>query len=116
MPMLDLNDEERPGDNKSQPAEPEFIPVAYEPETPGENVRRWGLAWSAGIVFVGSVAFMLFIGWLADWVLGSSPWGLVAGIVIGSGIGFLQFFRITSQIFGSGPPPPEITHLPLDDD
>jgi F0F1-type ATP synthase assembly protein I len=32
-------------------------------------------------------------------VLGSSPWGIVAGIVLGSLIGFVQFFRITSQIF-----------------
>jgi F0F1-type ATP synthase assembly protein I len=42
---------------------------------------------------------MLFLGWLADLILGSSPWGIVVGIVLGTIIGFLQFFRITSQIF-----------------
>jgi F0F1-type ATP synthase assembly protein I len=42
---------------------------------------------------------MLIIGWGADLLLGSSPWGIVAGIVLGSIIGFVQFFRITSRIF-----------------
>ena len=80
MTPLDLNeDDRRPPDDPWQVEQPppvdrkpEFTPVAYSLETPEENVRRSGLAWSAGIVFVGSVAFMLFIGWLADWVLGSS--------------------------------------------
>ena len=39
------------------------------------------------------------IGWGADLLLGSSPWGIVIGILIGAGIGFLQFFRITGEIF-----------------
>jgi F0F1-type ATP synthase assembly protein I len=71
----------------------------YSPPSQDETVRRTGLAWSAGISFFGAIVFMLFLGWLADWLLGSSPWGLVGGIVLGSIIGFLQFFRITSQIF-----------------
>jgi F0F1-type ATP synthase assembly protein I len=43
---------------------------------------------------------MLFIGWLVDLLVGTSPWGIVGGIVLGSIIGFMQFFRITRQIFG----------------
>ena len=73
----------------------------YAPPSAGETVRRTGLAWSAGISFFGAIVFMLFLGWIADLLLGSSPWGLVGGIVLGSIIGFLQFFRITSQIFNS---------------
>jgi len=73
--------------------------VPHTPPTAEENARRYGLAWSAGVVFVGSVAFMLFLGWIADLLLGSSPWGIVGGIVLGSIIGFIQFFRISSQIF-----------------
>ena len=76
-----------------------FVRVPFTPETTDESVRKSGLAWSAGIVFFGSVAFMLFLGWLADLLLGSSPWGIVGGIVLGSIIGFIQFFRISSQIF-----------------
>ncbi|MFZ1699355.1 MAG: AtpZ/AtpI family protein [Pyrinomonadaceae bacterium] len=76
-----------------------FVPENYIPETPDESIRRSGLAWSAGIVFFGSVAFMLFLGWGADLLFGSSPFGMVAGIVIGSMIGFIQFFRVSKQIY-----------------
>ena len=80
--------------------EPVFF-VDYQPESIEETARRSGLAWSAGIVFFSSVAFMLFLSWIADLFLGSSPWGIVGGIVLGSIIGFVQFFRMTSQIFSS---------------
>ncbi len=68
-------------------------------EDAAENLRRTGLAWSAATVLGGSVIFMLVIGWFFDLVFGSKPWGVVGGIVIGAIIGFIQFFRITSQIF-----------------
>lgn len=90
-----------------EPFEPPFVPVEYVPDTTAETVRRSGLAWSAGVVFFGSVAFMLFLGWLADLILGTSPWGLVGGILLGSIIGFIQFFRITSQIFAPKKTQPE---------
>lgn len=93
------------------PFEAPFVPVEYTPETAEESVRQGGLAWSAGIVFFGSVAFMLFLGWLADLLLGSSPWGIVIGIVLGSLIGFIQFFRISSQIFAPKKTEPE--HRPF---
>lgn len=76
-----------------------FILSSAPPESFAETTRRSGLAWSAGIVFFASVAFMLVLGWGADLLLGTSPWGLVGGIVLGSLIGFVQFFRLTSQIF-----------------
>lgn len=58
-----------------------------------------GLAWSAGISLFGSIIFLLIIGWFADLLLGSSPWGIVGGIVLGSVIGFIQFFRMNAEIF-----------------
>lgn len=76
-------------------------PLTYVTPSAGENIRRSGLAWSAGIVFFSSVVFMLFLGWIADLVFGSWPWGLVGGIVLGSVIGFVQFFRISSQIYNT---------------
>jgi len=77
----------------------EFVLSTAEPESFAETARRSGLAWSAGIVFFASIVFMLILGWGADLLFGSSPWGIVAGIVLGSLIGFIQFFRLTSQIF-----------------
>ncbi len=79
--------------------EEDFVISTVKPESTAETIRRSGLAWSAGIAFFASVAFMLIIGWGADLLLGSTPWGIVGGIVIGSIIGFVQFFRLTSQIF-----------------
>ena len=78
---------------------PTIFQNEYKPESPGETIRQSGLAYSAAIVLFVSVVFMLVIGWLADLLLGSSPWGIVGGIIIGAIIGFVQFFRITSQIF-----------------
>ena len=73
--------------------------VDYKPQNADETARRGGLAWSAGIVFFSSVAFMLLFGWVVDYLLQISPWGIVGGIILGSIIGFIQFFRISSQIF-----------------
>lgn len=77
----------------------DFVLLRAEPETFAETARRSGLAWSAGIAFFASVVFMLILGWGADLLLGTSPWGMVGGIVLGSLIGFVQLFRLTSQVF-----------------
>ena len=85
--------------DENPPGEEPFVLSNSRPETMAETVRQSGLAYSAGIAFFASVVFMLVIGWGADLLLGSSPWGIVGGIVLGSVIGFVQFFRITSRIF-----------------
>lgn len=64
-----------------------------------ETIRQSGLAYSAAIALAASVVFMLIVGWGADLLFGSSPWGIVTGIVIGAIIGFIQFFRINARIF-----------------
>lgn len=84
---------------------PEKAQVTAKPlptESSAETMRKTGLAWSAAIVFFGSVVFMLILGWFADLLFGSSPWGIVVGIILGSIIGFMQFFKITSRIINSG--------------
>lgn len=96
--------------------ESDFVPVAYIPPSEGESIRQSGLAYSAGIVLVVSVAFMLLLGWGADLLFGSSPWGLVGGIIVGAIIGFVQFFRITSQIFTTKQDGPAVRPLMSRDD
>lgn len=78
-----------------------YEPLAYTPPTAAESSRMSGLAFTAGIAFVSSVAFMLVLGWLVDTFIGTAPWGIVGGIVLGSIIGFIQFFRLNSQILNS---------------
>ena len=87
-----------PTADESAPDEP-FVLSSYSPQSSAETVRQTGLAWTAGIAFFGAIVFMLFIGWLVDLLVGTSPWGIVGGIVLGAIVGFMQFFRITRQIF-----------------
>lgn len=75
-----------------------YILSETEPLSTAETVRSSGLAWSAAIALVAAVVVTMMIGWGADLLFGSSPWGLVIGIVIGAAIGFIQFFRITGEI------------------
>lgn len=98
--------EENPEENTASVSETAEIPeprlfatANQPPESIAETARKSGLAWSAGIVMFGSIAFMMVIGWGADLLFGSSPWGIVVGIVLGAVIGFFQLFRLTSQIF-----------------
>lgn len=72
--------------------------AVFVPETQAETIRKSGLAYAAAITLFGSIAFLLLIGWLVDLLLGTSPWATGGGIILGSIIGFLQFFRLTSQI------------------
>lgn len=102
-------------DEQEAPDDPIFY-VPYTPEPAWETARRTGLAFSAGIAFFGSVAFCLFLGWIADLFLGSSPWGLVGGIVLGAIIGFLQLYRITSQIFTTKKDGPSVRPLMSSDE
>lgn len=88
-----------PGFSGTEPKPDVFVKAPYEPQSKADAIRGAGLAWSAGIIFFGSIVFMLILGWGADLLLGTSPWGIVGGIVLGSLIGFIQFFRISSQIF-----------------
>lgn len=85
--------------SKSTHAAQSIFENRYDPASAEETVRQSGLAYSAAIVLVGAVVLMMIFGWLADLLFGTSPWGVVGGIVLGGAIGFVQFFRITSGIF-----------------
>ncbi len=73
-------------------------PETEQPESIGETTRKSGLAYAAALSLFASVVVLLAVGYLADRLFDSSPWGLVAGIVFGSVVGLYQFVRITNQI------------------
>jgi ATP synthase protein I len=66
-------------------------------EQESEN-RRGAMAYAAAISLFASVLVFLGLGWLLDRWLGTAPWLLVAGIVLGSGLGLYEFVRITSKL------------------
>jgi F0F1-type ATP synthase assembly protein I len=63
-----------------------------------EQNRKSGLAYSAGLVLFFSVATLAGLGLLLDKWFQLGPWFAVGGIVLGTIVGFYQFFRIISRL------------------
>ncbi len=63
-----------------------------------EANRRSGIAYAAGFTLFASVIALCGFGWLLDRWLGTGPWLMVAGLVLGAVAGFYQFVRLTSKL------------------
>jgi len=76
--------------------------MATEPDpskpSPDEN-RKAGFAYAAGLTLFASVAAFCGVGWMLDKWLGTQPWLLVAGIVVGSAAGLFEFVRLSSKTY-----------------
>jgi ATP synthase protein I len=64
----------------------------------GEITRKSGIMYAAVLALVFSIVSMLVVGWLLDRWLGTGPWLVVAGIVLGAVAGFYEFIRLVSKI------------------
>jgi ATP synthase protein I len=60
--------------------------------------RKSSIAYAAALSLFFSVATLLGLGWLLDRWLGTTPWLMVAGIVLGSALGLYEFVHLTSKI------------------
>jgi len=60
--------------------------------------QKSSVAYAAALSIFFSVASLLALGWLLDRWLGTKPWLMVAGILLGSVAGFYQFIRLTSKL------------------
>lgn len=63
-----------------------------------ETNRRSGIAYAAAVALFAAVISMGLIGWLLDRWLGTAPWLLVVGLVLGAAAGFYEFVRLTSKL------------------
>ena len=63
-----------------------------------EANRKGGIAYAAAFTLFASVVSLGGAGWLLDRWLGTKPWLLVAGLVLGAVAGFYQFIRLTSRL------------------
>jgi ATP synthase protein I len=64
----------------------------------GEANRKSGIAYAAALALFSSVISLCGVGWLLDRWLGTKPWLMVFGIVLGAIVGFYQFIRLTSKL------------------
>jgi len=60
--------------------------------------RKSGLAYAAAFSLFAAVVSGIIVGWLLDRWLGTKPWLLVAGVVLGAAAGFYEFIRATSKL------------------
>jgi F0F1-type ATP synthase assembly protein I len=60
--------------------------------------RKSGLAYAAALSLFAAVVAGLIIGWLLDRWLGTWPWLLVVGLVLGSAVGFYELIRASSKL------------------
>jgi ATP synthase protein I len=61
--------------------------------------RKAGFAYAAGITLFASVVSFCALGWLLDKWLGTDPWLLIIGIVLGSAVGLFEFVRLSSKTY-----------------
>jgi len=63
-----------------------------------ETNRKSGLAYAAAFSLFAAVVSGLIIGWLLDRWLGTRPWLLVVGLVLGAIAGFYELVRTSSKL------------------
>jgi ATP synthase protein I len=60
--------------------------------------RKAGIAYAAAFSLFASVVSGLIAGWLLDRWLGTRPWLLVTGLILGSAAGFYELVRASSKL------------------
>lgn len=69
------------------------------PNKEDQNVNaKSSVVYGAVLSLALSIVSCLLVGWALDRWLGTSPWLIVAGILLGSVAGFMQFIRLMSRI------------------
>ena len=64
-----------------------------------EITRQWHRMAGVGFEFLAAILLFGGIGWLLDWGLGWSPWGLVGGLAVGFVAGMWQLVRVGLRSF-----------------
>jgi len=72
--------------------------VKPDDQSDQETNAKSGIAYGAAITLFFSVAVLFAFGLMLDRALGTRPWLMVGGIVLGAAVGFYQFIRLTSKL------------------
>ena len=69
------------------------------PDDDKEDInRKSGVAYAAAFSLFSAVVAGLIVGWLLDRWLGTQPWLLVTGIILGAAAGFYEFIRSAAKM------------------
>jgi ATP synthase protein I len=85
-------------------------PSSTPPQSPASLALRFGGEFGAAII-VGAL-----LGYGADYLLHSSPWGLVIGFGLGFVTGVVNVVRVAQSFNRANPPDPNAPSIPDDDD
>jgi F0F1-type ATP synthase assembly protein I len=87
-------------------------PTASGPKRPpggwwDETLREFAPFVGLGLQLAAAVLVFFFIGWWVDNAFGLSPWGRLAGVVVGTAGGMIKFIKtVTRPKFGDQQKPP----------
>jgi ATP synthase protein I len=70
--------------------------------TSGGGALGFGLR--VGIELIAALVVGVALGWLSDRYIGTRPWGVILGFLLGSAAGIINVFRAVQGM--GGPPPP----------
>jgi ATP synthase protein I len=68
------------------------------PEVSSPTVTSSAEGWVSGGAFLGSILAGTLLGYLADLWLGTDPWFVVTGIIVGSYSGFVRMWHLSKQM------------------
>ena len=68
------------------------------PRRDEDGNRNIGIAYAAAFTLFASVAVFCGLGWLLDRWLGTAPWLMVVGLLLGAAAGFYEFIRLTAKL------------------
>ncbi len=64
-----------------------------------EITRQWHRMAGVGFEFLAAIILFGGIGWLLDWSLDWTPWGLIAGLAFGFVVGMWLLIRVGLRSF-----------------
>lgn len=67
-----------------------------------EKIRRWGLLAGIGPLLAAAVVVGYFLGVWLDRELGTSPWIMIAGVLLGAAAGFIEMVRLLERAGAGG--------------
>ncbi len=63
-----------------------------------QNLKGIGAYGTVGLDFAVAIAICLYVGWWLDEKLGSTPWLMVVGLLLGVAVGFNVLFKAAKRM------------------